>query len=606
MTQSTAFFPLGGGLDLVTPEIAQKPGRVKACLNYEPFSSGYRRLRGFERYDSSPAPSEATGIGADTEAARRATIMPVPGTGPVRGIHFFDDELYAFRDFNTAEARMYRAAGAANPDGWAREGVSYLVNFSAGAVEPTGLPTFYDNASGAGGTLGTLQKVVKTSGDWAAGTAAGYAILGSNPAWISGDNIYRNSSATTTRVFTLTSAPSAITFTDGGRFECLTYNFYATTSLSRMYGCNGANRAFEFDGTVITPIFIPGLLTADDKPEHLAVHRNSLFLSLAAGTLAFSEVGEPLHYDAVLGAGEIGTGARPVALVENVSVLTTLTERSILNLYGNDSSDYLLEVFNPEAGGLEWTAQRLGSVYYMDNSGVRSLQTAQAFGNFKMGTITQLVQPLIEDYRRDGVEPTASAISRRKDQYWLFFDNGEGLVIHLGKKEPEIMRFNLGKVVRCTCSFEDEGQERFFFGSDDGYVYELDKGTNFDGAAIEHYVRLPFNHFGSPQQKKRAHKVTLEMEAIGSTTIQASVDFDYGKEAGTAPQTLVVSSGGGAIDDSGQNELYYSSQIETTAEIYVDGVANNFSLKIAGSTTTEQPHVLQGMTWHISGRGKSR
>jgi hypothetical protein len=60
VTQKTYSFPLGGGLDLTTPAIAVKPGRVIGAVNYEPDDEGgYRRMEGYERYDGRPSPSDA-------------------------------------------------------------------------------------------------------------------------------------------------------------------------------------------------------------------------------------------------------------------------------------------------------------------------------------------------------------------------------------------------------------------------------------------------------------------------------------------------------------------------------------------------------------------
>ena len=54
------FYPLGGGLDLLTPAIAFKPGRCIDVQNYEPeISGGYRRIDGHERFDGRPSPSLA-------------------------------------------------------------------------------------------------------------------------------------------------------------------------------------------------------------------------------------------------------------------------------------------------------------------------------------------------------------------------------------------------------------------------------------------------------------------------------------------------------------------------------------------------------------------
>lgn len=53
-------FPLSGGLDVVTPPLAIKPGRLIACDNYEAVSTGgYRRIGGYERFSGLPKPSNA-------------------------------------------------------------------------------------------------------------------------------------------------------------------------------------------------------------------------------------------------------------------------------------------------------------------------------------------------------------------------------------------------------------------------------------------------------------------------------------------------------------------------------------------------------------------
>ena len=52
------FYPLEGGLDLVTPPIALSPGCVIDSQNYEPDIAGkYRRIDGYERTDGSSLPS---------------------------------------------------------------------------------------------------------------------------------------------------------------------------------------------------------------------------------------------------------------------------------------------------------------------------------------------------------------------------------------------------------------------------------------------------------------------------------------------------------------------------------------------------------------------
>lgn len=694
MPLQNTYTPLKGGMDLITPALSVSPGAVIASLNYEPTSSGYRRLRGYERFDGQTPPSEAicyrfnfddggtgliinqtpastnlqtpsdgfsgataaeavltsgawgtsTAVGyilvfvppeklanwvdnieikdpffatigylvgtpieqPDTAsqllaaAQARRIIQPIPGNGSVLGVHMYDGQIIAVgNNVGETAAVMHRAV---SPTGWLEANVARRLAFTSGG--PTELAVGDWIRGGTSFVQAQVQGMFLESGSWAAGDAAGYMLVLHLSSGVYVAESLEKVGVADPDVATIAGdSDPAPTLPINGRYEFINHNFYAVDGREAAYFVNGAGNAFEYDGTTLN-IIETGIET--DTPQHIAVHKHSLFLSYPGGLVNFSEVGNPFGFTAIQGAGEIGVGDNVTGMIENVGVLTIFGDTTINNLYGNDSSDYQLENFNTEAGGLAWTIQKLGQVYYMDNSGVRSLQSSQAFGNFTLGTITQMVRPLIEDYRRDGVEPVASVVARRKAQYWVFFDNQEALVVYLGGKHPEAMRVNLGKLVTCCMSIEDAGVERIFFGASDGYVYELDKGVSFDGEVIPHYVRFPFNHFGAPQNNKRLHKLTLEMEAIGSTTLEISVDYDYGAQTGSTPVEVTVTSGGGAIDDSGANELYYSSQIEATAEVHIDGLARNFSLKVGGSTSDEEPHVLQGLTWHVAMRGMVR
>lgn len=58
------YYPLGGGLDVVTPALTIDPGRALAMVNFEPwFNGGYRRIDGYERFDGRPKPHEQEFIG---------------------------------------------------------------------------------------------------------------------------------------------------------------------------------------------------------------------------------------------------------------------------------------------------------------------------------------------------------------------------------------------------------------------------------------------------------------------------------------------------------------------------------------------------------------
>lgn len=694
MPQQTAYFPLGGGLDLITPAIALKPGFAIASLNYEPVANGYRRCGGFERFDGRVKPSEAPyyqlnfdtgsalfsagntvtgltsgatgvvlangtvtsgdvaagnaagylGLGAvsgtfvDNEelqvggvtralangttaegaaptvadgiawllqatANARALIQVVPGSGPVRGVWVYNGSIYAFRDNAGGTAGVMHKSSAA---GWVAQSLGFTLDFTSGGTYE---PQVGDIITGAtSGATATLTAVVKTSGSYSAGDAAGYYVFTSATGTFQAENLNIGANL---NVATIAGDKVATTLPAGGRYEFINHNFYGTSSLERMYGCNGVGRAFEWDGATFVPIRTG---QTNDTPHRIAENKNHLFLAFPGGMVDFSSIGAPREWLVVTGAGEFGMGSEITDFIpNNFGALTVLAEGKIANVYGSSSSDFQLQTISDEAGAVPFTANKVGEALYMDARGLRKLSTTAAFGNFNIGTLTQMVKPLLQDHVAASVAPIACVRVRDKDQYRIFFDNEDGLTVFLGRKNPEILQFNLGKVVRCICSAEMDDGEAIFFGSDDGYIYQLDKGTSFDGAAIDYSIRLPFNHLGAPQLLKRWHKVVIECEAIPEATLEVSADFDYGDpyEAGVAgqdapSQTFTVTGGGGIWDRSSWNQFYWSTATEALAEAWLDGVGRNMSLLIAGSTADEPPHLLQGLTLFFSGRGLQR
>lgn len=691
MTQETPFYPLGGGLDLITPAIVMKPGKVIAGRNYEPLSNGYSRMMGYERYDGRTAPSAATylfvnfdagasafvvgetitgftsgatgrvlelatvvsgsygasnavgyvvlgrvsGAFIDNEllknggttratvngvptinaapddatdmrwsalaiADQRTLIAAVPGSGPVRGVWRLKGVTYAFRDNAGATAGvMFKAAST----GWQAITFDRMINFTSGG---TYVIAEGDTITGAtSGATAVVRRVVFKTGGWGAGTAEGYLVISGQTGNFAAENLNVGANL---NVATAPANSSAITLPPGGRYEFINHNFYASSGTLRTYGANGVGFGFEFDGTYFVPI-ITGMPV--DTPAYVGAHKNHLFLAFPGGSLQNSSLGEPLVFNAITGAAEIGLGDEITGMIEdNANLLTVLSAKSVANLYGNDSADFQLEILSSEAGALPRTAQKLGAGIYMDNVGVRSISATQNYGNLSIGTYTEIIQPLLNSYIKAGIQPVASCVVRTKTQYRIFFSNGDGLVIYLGKKQPEILPFDLGgKVPSSICSVEDSDRlERVFVGCDDGFVYQLESGTSFDGANIDYFLRLPFNHFGSPQMRKRWHKAIVECDASPRASVSVSADLDYGDpfEAGLDVIDFVVNGGGGSWDISNWDEFYWSSTAQGFMEAPLDGVSKNISLLMAGSTADEPPHLLHGVSIFYTKRGLAR
>jgi len=81
-----SYYPLGGGLDVVTPALSVNPGRALAMVNYEPwYNGGYRRIDGFERFDGRPKPHLQTFVGFDLDTVAGIVVGTTLLTGDTSG-----------------------------------------------------------------------------------------------------------------------------------------------------------------------------------------------------------------------------------------------------------------------------------------------------------------------------------------------------------------------------------------------------------------------------------------------------------------------------------------------------------------------------------------
>jgi hypothetical protein len=685
---NTAFIPLLGGEDLVSPALSINPGALTFSENYEPaIVYGYRRIDGFERADGRPRPSDASywvlnfdagsadfavgdiitggtsaatgevlvvtvtsgtwgggnaagrlvlfnvsGTFQDNEAitaaggaavangtasergatndtddstwlhaaieATRTDIQAVPGSGRLLGVWLYGGVKYAFRNNAGGTAGvMFKSSTS----GWTAVDLGRKLDFTSGGV--TEIVEGNTITGAISGATALVKRVVVTSGDWAAGTAAGYFVFISQTGTFQAENLNVGASL---NLATIAGNSAAQTLLPSGRYEFINKNFYGSTATRRMYGCDGVNKAFEFDGTVYCPI-TTGMV--DDTPIHIGEHKKHLFLAFRKGSVQHAAPGEPLVWAVITGPSEIGTGDEITGFA-NVpgGVFVVFNRNQTYLLYGSSVADWDLKLHADESGAIEWSTQSIGAPRYLDDRGMTSLDAVQNFGDFAASTFSQKIQALL-DARMRNSSVTASIRVRTKDQYRVFFADGTGVIAKFRPKAIEFTRINYGIAVRCACSVEDTtGREVLLFGSDDGYVYEMDAGTSFDGDEIVGYLRLPFGHLKSPQQNKHFFKAVLEIDAPGGTALDFTHELNYGNPdtpLGTT-QSLNVQSGGGQWGSAVWSEFVWGAQVVGTAEGYIDGDGVNLGMLIRSASTYDRPHTINGVNIHYSMRGRAR
>lgn len=536
-----------------------------------------------------------------TEAAqayRRALVDKVPGSGPVRGVAWLNGELFAWRDNAGATAAGLWKATA---NGWLAVALGRVINFTAGLVEINEGDVLVGASSGANATV---KRIVRNSGDWGS-TAAGYIVVSAIVGPMAGGEGLKVGATPVATAGTI----SNVVIPAGGRYDILGENFYGAADRYRLYGANGTAPGFEFDGEVYVQIRT-GMV--DDRPTRAAVIANHLFFGFRGGSLQFSAPGEPLLWDVVIGAGEIGLGTELTNLVSaNDSALAVFGASRIGILQGRDVDTFQFDLLTKEAGAEPWTAQRIGTTIYVDQRGLRSMTATQAFGNFKTGALSEIIEPYFRAKRKAGATCVLSYVVKSKSQYRLIWSDGTGLTVYMGRKAPEALPFDLDDVRPfCACVAElSQGQEGVFIGGEDGYVYRFDSGPNFDGTAVRFLMTTPFNHLGSPMIEKRYHGAKLELQCPPGVKLSLAAEFDYadGSRPPAANEDFLLDGGGASWDFAEWDGFYWSSAYEGFAESWFDGIGRNISLVIAGeSRLTEEPHVLQTYTLFSSPRRMKR
>lgn len=529
----------------------------------------------------------------------RAEIEEVPGSGPVRGVVWIDDALFAFRDnVGGTAGTVWRAT----PAGWSQISLGSLLKFDASTDRFTAGETITGGTSGATAVVREAARYSDT--EWDLG-ASGVLVLGSVVGTFQNNEIITGGTSGATAAVDGTISAAALP--PGGRYRFVRENFYGSTGTERVYGVNGVGPAFDFDGENI--VLIPSGME-DDRPFLIAAHKKHLFLGFPKGSLQHSGLGEPRIFSAIIGAEEIGMGQELTNLVPNsADTLLVTTDRSIAILSGTSIADFALQTLSQETGARQDSAAWIGDVLYQDERGIRSVTTSQRYGNFTVGTYTQLISKELRRKNRLEISVVDAFALKAKDAYWLFFEDGTALTLYIGRKKPEPFLLGYPFVPSCFWIEEIAGEERVFAGTDDGWVYELNVGPSFDGEDLEAFVQFPFAHQGGPRVMKRYHKAMLELEAPPSSTLSIISQFDYG--AGLQPFAgedvfSILSGGGGSWGVVNWGEFYWDSPVVAQAYAHLEGMGANMALTIASSSAIMDSHTLQGVTLAFSVRGQLR
>lgn len=523
----------------------------------------------------------------------RADIVVVPGDGPVRGVVYYKGDAFAWRNSaDTLSAKFYKSSTS----GWTEQALGIELKFDGGLSVIADGNTVTGQNSGA---TGVVKRVVIESGSFSNGDAVGRLIFASITGTFVNDEQIRVGGQ---HAADADGTQAAITMLPDGRFEMVVGNFGGGPGNTRVYGCDGKNRAFEFDGETFVPINT-GMIV--DKPNHIAVHKQHLFLSFGS-SLQFSSIAEQYKFSPLLGAGELVMNDEITNLLElpgdqSSGALGVFTRNDTQVLYGSSSENFQLVTLNSGTGAIAYTAQTMDAAYVLDDRGVLTMSAAQNFGNFDTSSLTLNIRPYIQ-FRRNLA--TASLVNREKAQYRVFFSDGAAVYITIANgKVLGSMPVQLQHPVTCAVEGETpDGSATSFFGSNNGFVYRLDAGTSFDGDVIPANLSLVFNSIRSPRIRKRYRKASVELTGDSYAEIQVAYDLGY-------RSADITQSGNSAYETDLRNSFWDNMQWDnfvfdgnelSPSEVEVDGTAENIAISISATSDLFRPFTVNSILLHYS------
>jgi hypothetical protein len=523
----------------------------------------------------------------------RSLIAAPTGEDGILGGFVIDGDVYCFRNaVGGATAVMLKATTA----GWSAVTLTGFIRYDDGTGE------IFEGDTITGGTSGATAVVRRVS--IGAGNVTG-------PTYASGRLAVTNISGTfqnneelrvggVKKALANGTTTAASTFDPDGRFQVVTHNFYGATNQRRAYGVDGANRAWEFNGTYF--MFIETGMTTD-TPDAIEVHRNHLFLGFPGGSLQNSATGVPTIWSPRLGAAEIGIGDDITGLLTNGNdTLAIAAKNSVSVLRGTSDLDWNLRLISDSIGAAQYTMRESGAqTLFKDRAAIHVITGATPVADAGVNALSRNIRKALESNSKNGIDALFALHDVTKEQYRLFFEDKSGMVATFyGTKLMGWMYTKYEHQFVCAWSGEDDyGVERMYAGTDAGKVMELDMGTSFDGEEIESIVQLPYNYKRAPSRDKRFRLLTLELETPLPITLRVVNDFDYG---GTqSSQYLSESSAtGGRWDVSSWESFLWDSPVLSATSINIDGVAKNIATTVYHSDDVDDPFTLQAMLVQFS------
>lgn len=274
----------------------------------------------------------------------------------------------------------------------------------------------------------------------------------------------------------------------------------------------------------------------------IANFKNALFFG--KGTiLNFTAPYTDSDFSVANGAGSINVGSPISGLEVFRDQLIIFTEVSIQKLVGNTIADFTLQPVTNDLGCIESdTIQEVGGdIMFLAPDGLRLLSATDRIGDFGLGVVSKNIQDDLVTFISTNTNFT-SCVIREKSQYRIFGynnnitqENAQGiLATQFAEQGGANMQYAETRGIRAFVADSNYhlNSEVVLFSNNDGYLYQMESGSDFDGTAITISFATPFIPIEDPRVRKTFYKIFLYTDPQGSVAFDLSLKLDF-DEAGT-------------------------------------------------------------------------
>ena len=355
---------------------------------------------------------------------------------------------------------------------------------------------------------------------------------------------------------------------------------------------DGANYPVEFDGSVNS------LTALDSSSDLLAVAHVAVFKGTAfyakGGMIYFSAPLSVGDFSVANGAGSINAGSDVTGLTVFRDQLIVFTQNTIKRITGTTAADFVVTPITDRIGCVNGdTIQEVGGdIMYLAPDGIRLLSATDRIGDFGLDIASD---PIAKDTFNflNSTANYSSVLLREKAQYRIFAyvdseqpETAKGLIAtkFVSQGGSGIGWSTTSGIKAYTSDSAYIGNsEVILFANTDGYIYQMESGSSFDGEPIDAIYESPYMPISDPQVRKTLYKMTLYAEPTGSMELDVNIKYDFDIKTGNGiiqPPTDVITSSGTAIF------LYGSTDATFGTATFGGQLDNVYNLNLVGSGKT--------------------